>query len=64
MEYQKIIILLHDTPNQTSKFRTKIWVEKNNDSRAMYNTNSQIRFKTSMLTSRLCGYSDAYILVK
>ena len=27
-----------------------------------YSTNSQIRFKTSMLKSRLCDYSDAYIL--
>ena len=29
-----------------------------------YNTNKQIRFKTSMLRSDLCDYSDAYILVK
>ena len=26
--------------------------------------NSQIKFKTTVLTSSLCGYSDAYILVK
>ena len=30
----------------------------------MYNTNSNIRFKTTMLKSNLCDYSDAYILVK
>ena len=29
-----------------------------------YSTNKQIRFKTTMLRSRLCDYSDAYILVK
>ena len=29
----------------------------------MHNTNSQIKFKTSMLESSLCEYSDAYILV-
>ena len=29
----------------------------------MYKTNSQITFKTSMLKSSLCDYSDAYILV-
>ena len=29
----------------------------------MHNTNSQIRFKTSMLKSSLCHYSDIYILV-
>ena len=30
----------------------------------MYNTNSDIRFKTTMLKSSLCDYSDAYILIK
>ena len=30
----------------------------------IYNTNSQIKFKTSMLKSSLCHYSDAHILVK
>ena len=29
-----------------------------------YNTNKQIRFKASILRSDLCGYSDAYIVVK
>ena len=29
----------------------------------MYNTNSQIKFKTSMLRSSLGDYCDAYILV-
>ena len=47
MEYQKIIILLENTPNQRSKFRTKIWIETNDDSLGAYNTNSQIKFKTS-----------------
>ena len=64
MEYQKIINLLHYTPNQPTKFRTKIWFEINDESRGTYNINSQIRFKTSMLRSSLCDYSDAYILVK
>ena len=43
MEYQKIINLLSKTPNQPTKFRTKNWVEINNDSRGTYNTNSQIK---------------------
>ena len=30
----------------------------------MDNTNSQIKFKTMIIKSRLCNYSDAYILVK
>ena len=34
------------------------------DSRGMYNTNSQIKFKTTMWQSILCEYSDAYVLVK
>ena len=29
----------------------------------MYNINSQIKFKTSIIRSSLCDYSDAYILV-
>ena len=29
MEYQKIINLLDNKPNQPSKIRTKIWVETN-----------------------------------
>ena len=31
MEYRKIINLLGNTPNQPTKFRTKIWVEVNNE---------------------------------
>ena len=64
MEYQKIANLIDDTSNQPSKFRTKNWVEINDESRGAYNVNSQINFKTTMLKSSLCDYSDAYILVK
>ena len=32
--------------------------------RGTYNTGSQIRFKTTMLKSSLCDYSDAYIVAK
>ena len=49
MEYQKTISLLGNISNQPSKFRTKSWVEINDDSRGMYDTNSQIKFKTAML---------------
>ena len=62
MEYQKIINLLDNTPNQPYKFRTKNWIEINDDAHGTYNTNSQIEFKTSVLNSSLCDYSDAYIL--
>ena len=64
MEYQKIIHLLDNMSNQLSKFRTKNWIETNDESRGVYNTNSHIRFKTTMLKSTLCDYSDAYVLVK
>ena len=57
MEYQKIINLLDNTPNQPTKFKTKIWVEINGDSRITCNTNSQIKFKTSMPETNLCSYS-------
>ena len=39
-------------------------IEINDQSRGVYNTNSDIRFKTTMLRSSLWEYSDAYILVK
>ena len=64
MEYQKIANLIDDTPNQPSKFRTRNWVEINDESRGACNVNSQIKFKTTMLKSSLCHYNDAYILVK
>ena len=64
MEYQKIANLIDDTSNQPSKFRTRNGVEINDESRGAYNVNSQIKFKTTMLKSSLCDYSDAYILVK
>ena len=35
----------------------------NNES-GTYGTNSRIKFKTTMLKSSLCNYSDAYILAK
>ena len=65
MEYQKTINFLEKTSNQPSKFRTKSWIEINDQSRGTYYTNSDIRFKTTMLTSSLCDpNSDAYILFK
>ena len=48
MDYQKIINLLDKPPNHPTKFRTKKWVEIKDDSRETYDTNSQIKFKTSM----------------
>ena len=64
MKYQKIINLLDNTSNQPSEFRTNNWVEINFESRETCNVNGQIKFKTTMLKSSLCNYSDVYILVK
>ena len=64
MEYQKIINFLDNTLNQLSKFVTKNWIEISDQPRRVYNVNSDVRFKTTMLKSSLCNYSNAYILVK
>ena len=64
MEYQKIRNLLDNVPNQPSKFRTKNWVERNDESRGAYPVTSQVKIKTTMLKSSLCDYSDTYIFVK
>ena len=65
MEYDKINNLLLSEDNeseQLSKFVTIQYVKVNSLSN-MYNENKSIRFKTPMLRSSLCDYSDAYILV-
>ena len=56
--------MLDSASNKLSKFRTRNWVEINDDIRGACSPNKQIRFKTAMLRSSLCDYSDAYILVK
>ena len=37
MEYQKIIYFLDNTSSQAIKFRTKNWVEINDESQGTYN---------------------------
>ena len=64
MKYQKITNLSDNTALQLPKFRTENWVEIIDHVRGTYDTNSQIQFKTIMLSARLCGYSDVCILVK
>ena len=63
MEYQKIANLLDNETNQPSKFRTRNWVEINDESREAY-TGNDIKFKTTMLRFNLCDDADAYILLK
>ena len=64
MEYQKIINIWDNTPNQPSKFRPRNWVEINAEPRGTHNANRDIRFTTSMIRSNFCDYSDGYIHVK
>ena len=66
MEYDKINNLSLSEDNESeklSKFVTREYVKVNSSSNA-YNENKTIRFKTPMLRSNLCDYSDAYVLVK
>ena len=62
MEYHKINNLLDSESENLSKFVTRQYVKVNSLSN-MYNENKSIRFKTPMLRSDLCDYSDAYVLV-
>ena len=45
MEYQKIANLLDNTSNQPSKFRTKNYVEINEESRGTYSVNGKLILK-------------------
>ena len=66
MEYDKINNLLLSEDNESeklSKFVTRAYVRVNS-LLDMYNEYKSVRFKTPMLRSNLCDYSDAYILVK
>ena len=66
MEYDKINNLLLSEDNESeklSKFVIREYFRVNSLSNT-YNENKSIRFKTPMLRSNLCDYSDAYILIK
>ena len=59
--------MLGNITNKVTKFITIKWIEVHDQSgneENIYKSNKQIRFKTSMLQSGLCDYSDAYIFVK
>ena len=59
--------MLDTTLDEVPRFITKNWVEVHDQSGSAddrYKPNKQIRFKTSMLRSDLCDFSDAYIVVK
>ena len=61
MEYQKITNFLGRTLDEIPRFITKKWVEVHDQSGSAddrYKPNKQTRFKTSMLRSDVCDYSD------
>ena len=64
MEYQKITNLLGNISDKVSRFITKKWIDVYDQYGGACSTSKQIRFKTSVLRSDLCDYSDAYIFVK
>ena len=51
--HKYITLALDNTSNQPLKFRTKNWVEVNENALGTYNTNTKIKFKTTMLNSSL-----------
>ena len=64
MEFNKINNLLGDSSDKVARFVTKKWIEVHPQSTKDFNPNKQIKFKTPMLRSDLCDYSEAYVLVK
>ena len=62
MEYDKINDSLDSESENLSKLVTRKYVRVNSLS-ITYDENKSIRFKTPMLRSDLCDYSDAYILM-
>ena len=56
--------MFNDASNKPSAFRTRNWIEINDDIRGAYSPNKPIRFKAARLRPSLCNYSDAYILIK
>ena len=67
MEYEKIHRLVNGgetMPDLVSKFTSKKLAEVHNPTPINeYRENKEIHFKTSMLRSDLCDYSDAYVEV-
>ena len=51
MEYQKVINLLDDILNQSSKFRTRNLIEINDASWETCNDSKKVKIKISMITS-------------
>ena len=67
MEYQKFTIVLGTMPDEVPRFITTKQTEVHDQSDSAEDKckpSKQIRFKTLILRSDLCGFSDAYIVAK
>ena len=56
--------MLDTTPNQLSKFRTKILIKIDNGSFTTYNTNNQIKVRNVIWKSSSWDFGDTCILAK
>ena len=68
METQKIVNLLNDSDNESSRFATRKLYIINDQNNGQYDkgdedNDSTIKFETKVIKAFLCVYSDAYILV-
>ena len=71
MENQKIINLLDKNDTDSKYFATKKWYIINDENNTNYGVNKDtgadnpdtIKYDTRLLTSNLCDYAEAYILV-
>ena len=67
METQKIVNLLVDAYNESSKFATRKWYVINDQNNTDYGEGNEngttVKFETKVIKSGLCDYSDACILV-
>ena len=67
MEYQKFTIVFGTMPDEVPRFITTKQTEVHDQSDSAEDKckpSKQIRFKTLILRSDLCGFSDAYIVAK
>ena len=67
METQKIVNLLNDSDNESSRFATRKFYVLNDQNNGQYGRGNEndatIKFDTKVIKPNLCDYSDPYILV-
>ena len=67
METQKIVSLLNDSENESSKFATRKWYIINDQNNGQYGRGNEndaaTKFETEVIKPNLCDYLDVYVLV-